>query len=204
MKEKTIKSNDTMIRIFELVMLSNHLFLCHPLLLLPSTFPRIIIFTNELALCISWPKYWSFSFSVSASSEYSRLISFRIDWFHLLAVQRTWIWANWEMVKDREAWHAVAHAVTKSWTQLSDWTTTDAGHSQVHLDPHAWSYPFHRLGDQGSFTNAHLGGKAAALGARSDWLQSPCSFHSTCQGTQLSQCTQSSLVWNSRAKKPAL
>ena len=124
MKERTIKSNDTMIRIFELVMLSNHLFLCHPLLLLPSTFPRIRIFTNELALCISWPKYWRFSFSVSPSSEYSRLISFRIDWFHLLAVQRTWIWANWEMVKDREAWHAVAHGVAKSQTWLSDWTMT--------------------------------------------------------------------------------
>ena len=66
---------------------SNHLFLCHPLLLLPSVFPSIRIFSNELALGIRWPKYWSFS--TSPSNEYSGLISFRIDWFDLLAVQGT-------------------------------------------------------------------------------------------------------------------
>ena len=66
---------------------SNHLILCHPLLLLPSIFPSIRVFSNELALCIRWLKYWSFS--ISSSSEYSGLISFRIDWFDLLAVQRT-------------------------------------------------------------------------------------------------------------------
>ena len=71
----------------ESVMLSNHLILCHPPLLLPSVFPSIRVFSNELALHILWPKYWSFSFSTSASSEYSRLISFRNDWFDLLAVQ---------------------------------------------------------------------------------------------------------------------
>ena len=66
----------------ELVMLSNHLILCHhPLLLLPSIFPSIRIFSNELALCITWPKNWSFSFSTSPSSEYSGWISFGIDWF---------------------------------------------------------------------------------------------------------------------------
>ena len=70
----------------ELVMLCNHLLLCHPLLL-PSIFP--FIFSNESALHISWPKYWSRSFSISPSNEYSGLISFKIDWFHLLAVQRT-------------------------------------------------------------------------------------------------------------------
>ena len=64
----------------ESVMLSNHLILCHPLLLLPSTFPSIRVFSNELALCIRWPKYWSCSFSISPSNEYSGLISFRIDW----------------------------------------------------------------------------------------------------------------------------
>ena len=64
-------------------MLSNHFFLCRPLLLLPSVFPSIGVFSNESALCIRWPKYWSFSFSISASSECSRLISFRIDWFDL-------------------------------------------------------------------------------------------------------------------------
>ena len=73
----------------ELVMPSNHLILCHPLLLLPSIFPRIRVFSSELAFCIRWPKYWSFSFSISPSSEYSGLISFRIDWFDLLSVQGT-------------------------------------------------------------------------------------------------------------------
>ena len=71
----------------ELVMPSNHLILCHPLLLLPSVFPSIRVFSNETVLCIRWPKYWSFSFSISPSN--SGLISFRIDWFDLLAVQRT-------------------------------------------------------------------------------------------------------------------
>ena len=71
------------------VMPSNHLILCHPLLYLPSTFPSIMVFSNELALCIWWPKYWSFSFSISPSNEYSGLISFRIDWFDLFAVQGT-------------------------------------------------------------------------------------------------------------------
>ena len=73
----------------ELVMLFNHLILCHPLLLLPSIFPSIRVFSNELALHIRWPKYWSFSFSVSPSSENSGLVSFRIDWFDLLAVRGT-------------------------------------------------------------------------------------------------------------------
>ena len=73
----------------ELVMPSTHLILCLPLLLLPSVFPSIRVFSNELALRIRWPKYWSFSFSISPSNEYSELISFRIDWFDLLAVQGT-------------------------------------------------------------------------------------------------------------------
>ena len=71
----------------ESVMSSNCLILCHPLLLLPSTFPSIRIFSDELAHCIRWPKYWSFSFSISTSNEYPRLISFSITWFALLAVQ---------------------------------------------------------------------------------------------------------------------
>ena len=70
----------------ETVMPSNHLILCCPLLLLPSIFPSIRIFSNESALHIRWPKYWSFSLSISPSNEYSGLISFRIDWFDLLAV----------------------------------------------------------------------------------------------------------------------
>ena len=71
----------------ESVMPSNHLILCRSFLLLPSIFPSIRVFSNESVLCIRWPKYWSFSFSISPSNEYSGLISFRIDWFDLLAVQ---------------------------------------------------------------------------------------------------------------------
>ena len=73
----------------ELVVTSNHLTLCCPLLLPPSIFPSIRVFSNESVLQIRWPKYWSFSFSISPSNEYSGLISFRIDWFDLLAVQGT-------------------------------------------------------------------------------------------------------------------
>ena len=73
----------------ESVMPSNHLILCHPLLLLPSIFPSITVFSSESVLHIRWPKYWSFSFSISPSNEYSGLISFRIDWVDLLAVQGT-------------------------------------------------------------------------------------------------------------------
>ena len=73
----------------ESVMPSNHLFLCRPLLLPPSIFPSIRVFSNESVLHIRWPKYWSFSFSISPSNEYSGLISFRMDWLDLLAVQGT-------------------------------------------------------------------------------------------------------------------
>ena len=70
-------------------MLSNHLILCHSLLFLPSVFPSIRVFSSESALCLRWPKYWSFSFSINLSDEYSWLISFRIDWFYIFAVQGT-------------------------------------------------------------------------------------------------------------------
>ena len=73
----------------ESVMSFNHLILCRPLLLPPSIFPSIRVFSNESVLPIRWPKYWSFSFSISPSNEYPRLISFKIDWFDLLAVQGT-------------------------------------------------------------------------------------------------------------------
>ena len=73
----------------ESMMSSNHLILCYPLLLLPSIFPSIRVFSNESVLCIRWPKYWSFSFNISPSNGYSGLISFRMDWLHLLAVQGT-------------------------------------------------------------------------------------------------------------------
>ena len=73
----------------ELVMPSNHLILCHPLLLLPSIFPSIRVFSNESTLCMRWPKYWSFSFNISSSNEHPGLICFRMDWLDLLAVQGT-------------------------------------------------------------------------------------------------------------------
>ena len=73
----------------ESVMPSNHLILCHPLLFLPSIFPSIRVFSNQSVLPIRWPKYWSFSFSISPSKEYSGLISFRIEWLDLLTVQGT-------------------------------------------------------------------------------------------------------------------
>ena len=79
----------TQTHVHEPVMPSNHLILCRPLFLLPSIFPSISVFSNELALHIRWPKYWSFSFSICPSNEYSGLISFRIDWFDLLAVKGT-------------------------------------------------------------------------------------------------------------------
>ena len=77
------------IHVLESAMLSNHLILCCPLLFLPSVLPSIRIFSNKLPLCNRWPKYWSFSFSIGPSNEYSRLISFRIGWFDLLAVGST-------------------------------------------------------------------------------------------------------------------
>ena len=73
----------------KLVIPSNHVIICRPLLLLPSIFPNIRVFSKESVLHIRWPKYWSFSFSISPSNEYSGLISFRIDWFNILVVQGT-------------------------------------------------------------------------------------------------------------------
>ena len=113
------------------VMPSNHLILCHPLLLQPSTFPSIRVFLNESVLRIRWPKYWSFSFSISHSNEYSGLISFRMDWLDPLAVQGT--------LKSLLQYHSskasiplqysglensmdcIVHGVAKSWTRLSDY-----------------------------------------------------------------------------------
>ena len=85
----TISQSFLKLMSIESVMPSNHLILCHPLLLLPSIFPSIRVFSNELVLYIRWPKYWSFRFSISPSNDYSGLISFRIDWFDPLAVQGT-------------------------------------------------------------------------------------------------------------------
>ena len=87
----SITSSQSLLKLMSiaLVMPSNHLILCHTLLLLPSIFPSIRVFSNESALRIRWPKYWNFSFSISPSNEYSGLISFKIDWLDLLAVQGT-------------------------------------------------------------------------------------------------------------------
>ena len=87
----SITNSQSLIKVMsiELVMPSNHLILCRPLLLLPSIFPSIRVFSNEPALHIRWPKYWSFSFNISPSNEHSGLISFRMDWLDLLAVQGT-------------------------------------------------------------------------------------------------------------------
>ena len=87
----SITNSQSLLKLMSIMleMPSNHIILCHPLLLLPSIFPSIRVFSNESVLRVRWPKYWSFSFSTSPSSEYSGLISFRIDWLDLLAVQGT-------------------------------------------------------------------------------------------------------------------
>ena len=98
----------------ESVMPSNCLILCRSLLLLPSIFPSIRVFSKELALCISWPKHWSFNFSISPSNEYSGLISFRIDWFDLLVVEGT--------LNSLLQYHSLKHQFFG--TQLSLWSLT--------------------------------------------------------------------------------
>ena len=91
----------------KLVMPSNHLILCHPLLLLPSIFPSIRVFSSESVLCIRWPKYWHFSFSISPSNEYLGLISFRIDWLDLLVVQETLKSLFQQMYSNKELLHCL-------------------------------------------------------------------------------------------------
>ena len=98
----------------ESVMPSNHLIRCHPLLLLPTIFPSIRVFFNESALCIRCPKYWSFSFSISPSKEYSGLISFRINWFDLLAIQRTLKSLQHNSSKASVLWHSAFFMVQLS------------------------------------------------------------------------------------------
>ena len=87
----SITNSRTLLKLMLIVLVtpSNHLILCHPLLLLPSIFPSTRVFSNESVLHVSWPKYWSFSFNISPSNEYPGLISFRMDWLDLLAVQGT-------------------------------------------------------------------------------------------------------------------
>ena len=99
----------------ELVMPSNHLILCHPLFLLPSIFPSIKVFSNESVLHIRWPKYWSFSFNISPSNEYSGQISFRMDWLDLLAVQGTLKSLQYHSSKASILPHSAFFIVQLSW-----------------------------------------------------------------------------------------
>ena len=104
----------------ESVMPSNHLILCHPLLLLPSIFPSIRVFSNMSALCIRKPNYWSFSFSISPSNENSGLISFRIDWFDLLAVQGTLkSFLQYHNSKTSILWHSAFFVVQLSYLYMT-------------------------------------------------------------------------------------
>ena len=137
----------------ESVMASSHLILCHPLLLLPSIFPSIRVFSNELVLCIRWPKYWSFSFSISPSNESSGLISFRMDWLDLLAVQ----WNLKSLLQHRSSkasilWHSAFFVVQLSHPYMSTGKTialttwTFVGKVMALLlnilhDPSVFSYP---------------------------------------------------------------
>ena len=110
----------------ESVMPSNHLILCHPLLLLPSIFPSIRVFTDELALCISWPKYWVFGFSFSPSNAYSGLVSSRIDWFDLLGVQGTpksLLWSHQFFSTRSSSWSS-SHC---GWLSLVFWFFSHGG-----------------------------------------------------------------------------
>ena len=92
----------------------NHFILSYPLILVPSIFPSISVFSNESVLCIRWPKYWSFSFSISPSNEYSGLISFRIDWYDLLAAQGTLSLLQHHSSKASILWHSVFFMVQLS------------------------------------------------------------------------------------------
>ena len=110
----------------ESVMPSNHLILYHTLLLLPSGFPIIRVFSNESAVCIRWPKYWSFSTSVSLSNEYSDLISYRIDWFDLLALQRTLkSHLQHHSLKTSTLWHSAFFIVQLSYPYMTIGKTID-------------------------------------------------------------------------------
>ena len=121
-----ITTSQSLLRLMsiELVMPSNHLILCRPLLLLPSVFPSIRAFSNELALHIRWPKYWSFNYSINPSNEYTGLISFRIDWFDLHAVQGTFKSLHqYHISKASVLWHS-AFIVQLSYPYMTTGKTT--------------------------------------------------------------------------------
>ena len=115
----------------ESVLQSTHLILCRPLILLPTIFPSIRIFLNETVLCIRWPKYWSFSFIISASNEYSGLFSFRIIWFDLLAVQGTLK----NLLQHHSSKASILHCSAFFIVQLSrPYMTTEKNHSFDWMD----------------------------------------------------------------------
>ena len=117
----------------KLVMPSNHLILCHPLLLLRSIFPSIRVFSNESALHIRWPKYWRFNFTISPSNEYPRLISFRMDWLDLLAVQRT----HKGLLQHHSSKASIFWRSAFFTVQLShSYMTREAPHSNLYIYPH--------------------------------------------------------------------
>ena len=118
---KRLSSSNSSSMSIELVMPPNHLILCHPLLLPPSIFPSIRVFSNESALRIRWPKYWSFSFSISPSNEYSGLISFRMDWLDLLAVQGTLKSLQQHSSKASILWHSAFFIVQLSNLYMTNW-----------------------------------------------------------------------------------
>ena len=122
----SITSSQSLLKLmsFESVMPSNHLILCCPLLLLPTIFPRIRIFSNESVLHIRWPKNWSFSFSISPSNEYSGLISFRMDWLDLLAVQGTLkSLLQHHSSKTSILWHSAFFIVQLSHSYVTTWNS---------------------------------------------------------------------------------
>ena len=129
----------------ESVMPSNYLILCLPLLLLPSIFPSIRVFSNESVLCIRWSKDWSFSFSISPSNEYSRLISFRIDWFDLLAVQcppaDEWIRNLW-YIYTMEYYSAIKkntfELVLMRWMKLEPIIQSEVSQKEKHANTYIW------------------------------------------------------------------
>ena len=128
----SITSSQSLLKLMsiKLVMPFNHLILYCQLLLLSSIFPSIRVFSNESVLCIRWPEYWSFSFSVSPSNEYSGLISFRIDWFDLLAVQGT--------LKSLLQHHSSkdVYDVLILWTSQAPWPLLSLSRTQTHICAH--------------------------------------------------------------------
>ena len=125
----SITSSQSLLKLMsiKLVMAFNHLILCCQLLLLPSIFPSIRVFSNESVLCIRCPKYWSVSFSISPSNEYSGLISFRIDWFDLLAVQGT--------LKSLLQHHSSKDVLILC-TSQAPWPLCSLSHTQTHICAH--------------------------------------------------------------------